>query len=295
MIDYRTLLTGFIAVFLALALGMLLGSALVGSTAPVQQQQTLKALQEDFAAFRQENTRLREDHEDLRARFRREDGAVRELMRARVPGRLAGRRVALVLLGEIEDTGFLANLNDTLTAAGAVVLNTTRVSDNWVPPDEDGRKAVMAALRVPAADATDARLAGALGRAIVMGQDEQLRTVTASATGVRLDGSYQRTAQAVLLISGTHSDERRAAARVGNTPEAGLLNGIADLPVRVVAAEPDGPETRTVLPFWFRRAPATVDNIDMAAGQLSAVYALAGRDGRFGIKRAAERPIPEMP
>ncbi|HEY3266096.1 MAG TPA: copper transporter [Armatimonadota bacterium] len=294
MIDYRTYLTGLVAVFLALGLGMLVGAALVGSPSTVRQQKELRTLQKSFTEFQEQNSALRSTADDVRARLMREDSAMRELMPRFVDGRLAGRRVAIVLCGQMDDTAFLANVNEALSAAGATVSSTTRVPDDWLPTDE-GRDSVASAFGVPRQEASDAKLGAALGYAVAAGHADQIAAAADAAAGLRLEGDYSKPVHAALLITGATTEERQTAARLGLTPESGVLNGLAATSLRVVAAEPDGEERFSVLPMLFRKANATVDHINLAAGQLSAVFGLAGRDGHFGLKRSAERAIPEMP
>ncbi len=126
------------------------------------------------------------------------------------------------------------------------------------------------------------------------GNGKALKTAAESAAGLRLDGVYERPADAVLVITGSNTPDRLVRAEAGQTPERGILTALGTAGIRTVLAEPDGDESISTIPAFSRLVTASVDNIDMAAGRFSAVYALDGVDGRFGIKRAAERPIPDL-
>jgi len=294
MIDYRLHLTSLVAVFLALGLGMLIGGALTSTPPPAAQQQALNTLQQRFAEFSRQYADLRDENDDLGERMRREDEGIRALTAPLAAHRLEGRRIALILCGDVDGAAFLGDLIRALEESGATVASTTRIQDDWLPVDEEGRNAVLSALGAFNPRLSDARAAAVVGRAVANGRAVALRDAARASGGLRLDGDYSRRVYGVLLISGAQTPERLQAAKAGITPEAGLLRGLREAEVRVVATEPDGPESLTTIPFWSGLAPATVDNIDMAAGQLCAVYALAGRDARFGIKRAAERAFPEV-
>lgn len=294
MIEYRTYLTGLVAVFLALGLGMLVGSALVGSPSSERQQRDLRTLQQNFAEFSQKYTDLRTEAENVKGRLQREDQAMRELTPSFVGSHLMGQRIAVVLCGELDDTAFVSQIAETIEKAGGKITSTTRIGDVWLPSDEVARAGVAHAMGLAPTDASDAAMTSAIGRAICLGRDLPLRSASGLATSLRLDGDYSRAVDCVLLISGTRTPSRYAAAKVHLTPESALLSGLRETQARVIAAEPDGDETLSTIPFISRSVSATVDNIDMASGQLSAVYALAGRDGRFGIKRSAERAIPDI-
>lgn len=294
MIDYRYHLTALVAVFLALGLGMLIGITLIGSPSPESQMRELLSLQQNFEDIRKQHDALRDETDDLKTRLKRSDAVFRDILPVYAGRRLSGDSVAIILTGEIEDTAFLPALVDTLKQAGADIVNTTRLSDDWLPTDPADRGRVLNALGVVDQDARDAEVAAAVGRAIGNGRAVALLSAARAASGLRLEGDYARSADGVLLITGTRTEERRMAARVALTPEAGLLAGLGETPARIVLTETAGPETLTTIPYWMRDVKATVDNIDMASGQYSAVWTLAGRNGRFGLKNAAERPIPKL-
>ncbi len=104
--------------FLALALGMLIGSALVGSPSTDRQQKELRALQQSFTQFNKQFGELREQSDNLKERLGRSDSAIRDLMRPHVANRLPGMRIAVILCGEQADTNFLRELEETVQDAG---------------------------------------------------------------------------------------------------------------------------------------------------------------------------------
>lgn len=294
MIEYRTYLTGLVAVFLALGLGMLIGSAIIGSPSAERQQKDLRGLQQNFAEFSQKYADLRAEADSAKGRLAREDEAMREVLPSFVDRRLVGRTVAIVLCGELDDTAFVDQVTGTLKLAGATVTSTTSIRDDWLPSEDPALEGVVKAFGLSGPSGAGSQITVAVGRAIASGKESSLAAASRAATGLRLDGDYTHPVDCVLMISGTRTQSRFDAERVKLTPEAALLSGFSQTPVRVVAAETDGDEELSIIPHVSHAASATVDNIDMASGQLSAVYALAGRDGRFGIKRTAERAIPEI-
>lgn len=294
MIDYRLHLTSLVAVFLALGLGMLIGGALTSTPPPAAQQQALSTLQQRFSEFSRQYSDLRDERDDLNDRMMREDQGIRTLMPGWISHRLESRRVAIILCGDVDGAAVLPGVEQALHDAGAMVSSTTRISDDWLPTDTAERASVLAALGVFEPDSPDSRVAAVVGRAVANGRGAALRDASRQASGLSLDGDYSRRLYGVLLITGAETTDRLLAAKAGVTPEGGILKGLRDAGVRAVAAEPDGPESLTTIPLWSALAPATVDNVDMAAGQVCAVYALAGRDTHFGIKRAAERALPDM-
>jgi hypothetical protein len=41
-------------------------------------------------------------------------------------------------------------------------------------------------------------------------------------------------------------------------------------------------------------AISTVDSLDLTSGKVSAVFALLGNEGNYGIKETADRPLPDL-
>lgn len=292
MIDYRYHLTALVAVFLALGLGMLIGVTLIGPPSPESQMQDLLSLQQNFEDFRQQHDALRTETDDLQNRLQRMDVALGERLPPPAGRRLVGYRIAIVVLGEAEEARTLSGLAHAVEDAGGDVVSTTRIRDDWLPTAPADRDRVLRALGVSDAPFKAADVAASVGRAIGGGRGVPLLAASKVAAGLRLKGNYDRPPHAVVLLTATRTPERLLRARAGWTPEAGLLAGLAGTRARVVLVEPSGPEALTTIPFWMRDAKATVDNVDMISGQYSAVLAVAGQNGRFGLNNAAESPIP---
>lgn len=295
MIDYRTYLTGLVAVFLALGLGMLLGSALLGTPSSERQQHDLRQLQKTFTEFSRKYGDVRAEADNLKQRLERSDKAFRNTMPSFLSGRLKGKRVAVILTGEMEDADFLDDLREVLGEAGANLTSVTRLADDWAPSDSEQRRALADILRFPPGEVGDRELVGAFGRGLAEGNEQIVESAAGSSNGIRLDGDYSRAVHGVIVIGSTITLDRFELAQAERTPERGLLEGLRDTPARVIAAEVDGQEALSTISFWAPYAPATIDNIDMATGQFSAVMVLAGQDGRFGLKKRAEQPIPDLP
>jgi hypothetical protein len=168
------------------------------------------------------------------------------------------------------------------------------VADAWIPSSAEDRARLASDLGLQAQRAGDEDLGRAAGECIAQGRLEPLQRASRTATGLRLDGDYDKKPHGVLLISGTRTQDRRDAALADATPETGFLKGLRQGDARIVVAEPDGPDDLATVGHWSGVAQATVDNVDMASGLLSTVYGLSDRDGHFGLRRGAERAIPEL-
>ena len=114
-----------VAVFLALGLGMAAGGAMLGEEGLIRRYDALiTALEADFARVREEGRRQRQRVQSLTGELAAARAARGDLVRWAVNGRLAGQRIAVVVVGEV---GLPEDLDSTLRDAGAEVLSVNRI------------------------------------------------------------------------------------------------------------------------------------------------------------------------
>lgn len=118
----RSLAIVLAAVFLALGLGVLIGTALPADRLWLQQQQAiLDALEKEFASLRLQARNYQEELAALQGERAHLDRLVEALAPMAVEGRLAGETVALVVVGEPArpETEWPEQVNRLLAWAGA--------------------------------------------------------------------------------------------------------------------------------------------------------------------------------
>lgn len=157
MIDFRYHVVSIIAVFLALSVGLVLGSSFLADI-----------VKEDLDnKIQQRNQRIAALEDNLRA----EQGKTQQLQRftaagkaEMVSGKLGGKSVALVVLPDAASD--LADATKkTLEESGATVTSTVTLKDAWVDPAKESALSSAAgenASGQSAADRAAAALAGAL-------------------------------------------------------------------------------------------------------------------------------------
>lgn len=133
MIDLRHHLASIIGVFLALALGMLIGTQLAEDGAIAQEQARLvERIEADLERIRVENRRLRTDLAGLETRLSAEEQFVDRTLRALVDGALSNRQVSVYV--PTADVPVLSRVRSVLEGAGAQVT----VHERATPPGADG-------------------------------------------------------------------------------------------------------------------------------------------------------------
>ncbi|HEX7747074.1 MAG TPA: copper transporter [Micromonosporaceae bacterium] len=309
MINFRYHVVSLTAVFLALAIGLVLGTAALNG--PVAD-----SLKNTVTALRKDNQQLRDTVGSLQDEVNREEDFATEAAPILLHGKLANRRVLVVTLprGQEHADGVI----DMLRMAGARVTGRIDMQDKFVNPDSNndllGLAARSAQPTVPAAglpgnsngvETSSAQLASALlDRGPTAASDGDRRAVLkayASNGFLTVDDEVTGPADTVVVVSGPpHVDrdsaekDRAVVTMVVEFDKAVPLvvagSGAGDGNV-VAAVRSDPALSKTV---------STVDNANTSQGQV--VTALAtieqvqlNRAGQYGLATGAASLMPKMP
>ncbi|MFH5822648.1 copper transporter [Georgenia sp. AZ-5] len=317
MIDFRYHLVSLIAVFLALAVGIVLGAGPLRDTIG----DTLTGQVEE----------LRADRDQLRAELAGAEADVTErsaYLDASAPvlldGALAGRDVAVVTLpGTTEDD--VQEVRDRVGQAGAELVGEVAVTEAWTDPDNRSFRQSFAGQLLgylqpaPAADAGIETIFGlALGHALTGAGPDGAPTpdagtlldllTSADAPLVTITTEPSAAADATILVGPRpapvpaegEEDEEQAetveAALTGHVQLAAALSGVtASVTVGAAATERD-----LVSAVRADDAAAdsttTVDSVGEVTAAISAPLALAvelsGATDHYGFQQGANEPVP---
>lgn len=208
--DWKYHVTSLVAVFLALGIGIVVGSMVVGEKAVLDQQRSMLAkLEGDLAALREANVRLRGEAEEARREVEETRAVAGRVLPALVAGRLEGVNVVVVTDGQAAGDGLLK----MLAQAGARVSSSTalRLQDFPWP----ALAALAGAKDGPPWVRTAQVLGEGLGRAIALGSDGMgdLLERGAKEGWLARKGEYGRgTGILVVLESGQEKTDKAAAA-----------------------------------------------------------------------------------
>ena len=305
MISLRRHVLTLVAVFLALALGVVLGSTSVATSL------------RDAVIAREETTAARlETAEDELATERlavdRLDGMADTLSDTVLDGSLEGRPVLVVVAPGASDEDVSA-VTETLGAAGAVDAGRVTLTDKAVDPAADAElQALVANLPIGTAPAADAdlgtQLGTALGRAGLLRTEDArphlddddrstVLTTLADAGVIEFEPGTLRPGQLALVITGPGENES-TAVRLASL--ARTLDG--EGAGAVVAAElrsAGGHDAVTVLRSTGDDGVSTVDSVSSGAGRLATALALAQQlereQGHYGLRPDATAAVPTLP
>jgi hypothetical protein len=270
------------AVFLALAIGILIGIGFGEDVVSGTTEDLEESLQGDVQDARQRA-------EELEGDLDREREFGEAVYPALVGDELSGEQVALIALGALPD-GLADDVDAALEPAGAAI---TEVAVVRLPPDVSGLAGELEGTRHararknPQALETLGRVAGrqlVLGGGVIQRVRARLLSRFSGRSGGTDDVVVVREAPGAL-----DGRDAEATARLEN----GLLDGIRDAGLPVVGVEQNDTRESSVELFDSRDIP-TVDSIEFVAGRVAMVAVLLGAEGNFGVKDTADELLPDL-
>lgn len=310
MIDFRYHLVSLLAVFLALAVGVVLGTAALSG--PIQ-----ATLTSDLGRVTSEKRVLEDDVAQLREQLTASDAFAAGVGARLVKGSLAEHRVLLVTTPETPPE-LAERLTPLLRAAGAQVGGTLELLPALADPAQGQLVEDLVAQVVPAGvelpdaspvERATAELAAALvrpseGRAVEPEEAQAVVSGFAEADLVTFTASEQTLQPSTLaVVLGGPAPARLPAPE--QAAQAAVLSLVAALDGRsdgTVVAGPAGSAGERGLVRLLRadsavvRRVSSVDNADRGTGQVSAVLALAeqtaGKAGQYGAGEGASGALP---
>lgn len=276
MLNFRYHALSLVAVFLSLAIGLLLGVA-IGDKGLVS-----SAEKDVRASLRGDVRDAQAERDDAREQLAERQAFERDAYPALVGGRLEGRRIALIELGGPSDR--LWNLTkDALQGSGAKLTSVSVI-----------REPLQLEELAAAAHGT---------RYERLAEDPELVHPFATRVGIQFThgGRLLRVVRRDLLRQGSGAlDGAEGVVVVRNTPqldgdaadavdafEDGLVRGLRARDVPVVGVETSDAEVSQV--EWFKdHELSSVDDLDDPIGRAAVVFALAGQRGSFGVKATAD-------
>jgi hypothetical protein len=301
MFGLRYHVASLAAVFVALAVGILLGVAVSGKVTDAGEGIELQNLKDDIENLQSELDAARAAEQAATERGQGAEELFASAYQTLMDGRLDGKNVALVFLGPA-DGSVRADVEGTLVDAGAGAPSRVVALD--VPVDPAELTAALEGDEVLAGYADDegdfSDLGRDLGREMVE-DGETLWTMLQSQLVEEQSGSAAAPIDAAVVVSTWQppdaADDEGSAAETEAT--ASLLEGVvsglngAGIPV-VGAAESEDPAA--ILEGYRDQGISSVDAVDDSAGRLALALLLAGAEpGHYGLRNdATDGVIPPI-
>ena len=314
MIDFRYHLVSLIAVFLAVALGIVIGTTALN--API-----LEDLEGEVAALTQDKRELETQTQELQAQLDTGDAFDQAVAPALVADSLAGRSVVLVATGDDVATETVEEVSTLVGQAGGTVAGIVRLQPGYSDPATAAEvqsyvtgPGLPTGVTLPETDDTG-QLVGSLLAQVLMRPAAPGATVPDTAAlssvlaGLRaldvldVDSASVTPADfAVVLTAGAPQEEEDTEQRTDTLVDLALALDAAGS--GAVVAGDAASDREAGLVGVIRSDPensaavSTVDNVDSASGRISTVLALGresqGTSGAYGAGEDTQ-PVPPVP
>jgi hypothetical protein len=305
MLGLRYHVASLAAVFVALAVGILLGVAVSGKLTDVGEDAELQNLRNDNEQLQQQLEAARSDAEAATGRSEGANELFARAYPALMDGRLDGKNVAVVFLGPT-DGSVRAEVEGALADADGGA--PARVVALDVPVDHGDLASLLEGDELLAGYADDEGDLSALGRQLgleLVEGEGTLWSILQSQLIEEQTGSTSTPIDAAVVVTTWMPPEEADGGEPDVSVETtaslleGLVSGLGstDIPVVGVAAR-DAPVE--ALEAYRERGISSVDDIDIAAGRLALALLLAGAEpGHYGFGETATDgsvpPIESLP
>ncbi len=290
MIDIRYHIATLIAVFLALGIGILIGSTVVGSDVlDDQQKKIIYQLEKQFEALRQKEEDLTSKVEFMNGLMKHYEDFAEALVPSIVEKRLDGIKIGLVVTGGGDVPSGVLN---SLSLSGARIVSTTVILPG-ISLLSDAMRSQLAAAFGAEQDASPevlrAKVAEAVA-AIILNEDvSEIGAILERNDLVKFNGDYKVPVDAVIVVGGANSLDYYFP----QTVDVPLMNRLSAAGIRVIGAEVSDVKY-SYMEVYQAQKITTVDDIDIVPGQVSLVLAVGGESGNYGIKPTAKRFMPSL-
>ena len=276
-------IVSLVAVFLALGLGIFIGTAIPGSDALNSQQQELtSSLESQMGIMKQKNQHLQSRISTLEMDNNIQRQFESHVLPVLLADKLKGRKVAI-----IGTTGqrLVDDLVETFSLAGAGVQSITiligfelshgnDLSEKMESP-ESSREGTL-------------RIAKEVAQAVLSGSTDKLKTL-AGQNFIKIGGTYGGPVDDVILVGGSNDSQIMNIESLDFPLIDSLKSG--GLPVYGVE---ESSAAYSYIKAYQKKGISTVDNVDTVPGQVSLVYAILGNPGQYGVKASARALWPAI-
>lgn len=274
--------TSLIAVFLALAVGILVGAEFGGDAL----NGASRNLENSLAGNLQD---ARSEADELRGELNRADELSERVYPVLTRDRLRGSRIGIVAMGGLPSQ-LTGAVEEALAPTGARLVAVGVVRE---PVDVNGLAGQLFETRFADLRSNPDQLTAlgtGLGRQLVLGGT--LPEFVRGELFSRASGSFGNL-DGVIVVRDQPDDLGQLQRTSAGELESGLLSGMSATRVPVVGVEATDADP-SAISFFQSNGLSSVDDVEDPAGRLALVFALLGAEGSFGTKATADRLLPDL-
>jgi len=291
MIDLRYHIVSIVGIFLALGLGILIGSSIVSDDLMVaQQQKIIDRLEQQFSTLREQESKLVAESAAKTRTINNYENFSQGMLTPIVKDHLQGVNLAVIVSGDQE---IPAGLLNSLAISGANVNTQTVVLNNINMKDAALRQRLIKFYGAEAGVTSDIlrqKVAASLGLLLTNKLDGEGKKMLEANNLIKSSGIYSNPIDTVILIGGTN----KLGSSFPESFDTSLINTLLAAGKRVVGVESSRVKF-SYMETYQKYNMITIDNIDLSLGQISLVLAMTGEPGDYGTKSTATKFMPSVP
>jgi hypothetical protein len=281
MFDIRYHIASLVAVFLSLAIGIILGTVIVDKGVLVEQQKVLvRKLENEFSKLREENSRLRSN-------LKKEKEFNNIIIPLALKERLANKTVVF-----IQTTELTSEVKEKVVAAVKMAgASVSYIKINYPWQLTDATKKVLAQYFDTTQDIAEDHIFSKLAKEFKNPSDSRFIEDLSSLGFLGIDTPLVKSADVVVFIGGL--DSRKENKNFAQQLDVPFINNLKAIGLRVIGVETTQREL-SYIPYYQRIGIPTVDNIDQKSGRVSLVYVLSGYNGSYGVGSNTQGLLPKL-
>jgi hypothetical protein len=286
MLDFRYHALSLVAVFLALAIGIVLGVT-IGDSLVSDAERSLRG------NLRANVEKAHSDADKARSELNGRDRMLDQIYPQLVASRLGGSRVAVVSWGPLPNN-IESGVRDAVSKGGGRIDSISVFDTPLTALKKVVGNSVFA--QDTADDESLKALGRSLGRAIASG-GEMSQSLESNYPD-DFAGRFRR-ADAVVFFEAPKPDDGSDAKGVTEredvravTIETAMLEEMTKHTIAVVGVEATNTDPSQIGRYKSLKL-STSDSVDKSGGRIALVFALAGAQGNFGFKSTADQPLPD--
>lgn len=288
--NMRFYVVSIVSIFLALAIGIYIGSIINANDMIVEQKEDIVSkLEERFDYLKEENNNLEREIEYLELENNRYKTFNEIVYPEIIKNRLVGLNVAII---ETNDEYIYSGIGKTLEIAGANVkeiitikdrfLNNELIKDIYANEEYefDEKEISKDAIGYGIRDLTNSIISGEKSNVVDKFKEMGLINVV---------GEISEPIDYIIVAGGSESKDLERI----NYLDKNIIDKCKSIDIPIIGIE------KTKVKFSYtdeykNYRTSTVDNVDTVMGKVALVLSMEGRPGYYGIKSNAENLIPDL-
>lgn len=290
IVNLRYHIASLAAVFLALGIGILIGTTMLGDKPIIDETNRMIS---DIRGKLNNLEKKNEESQTVISNYEQSNGKHIEFEKKVLPilikQKLMGTSVAII--NTTGDDEKYKDMINTLSKAGAKIESSITIENNLNFSQIDDKDAFLQKLNITEKDDNKIKSAIAtnLASAILNPKGNEFINTLNDQELIHYTGHFGVPLKNVIIIGGNNED----VSDYFDNIDKPIIKSLLLNKVQVVGVE------STIIPFSYAKdyqklGLSTIDNIDTVPGQIALINAMSGKKGNYGVKPTADNFLPDL-